>query len=62
MSQNVHATQQDRSTCCLQHSVVLPAETVDMRKHLSTLSQAESSKNAKAVFATYELFMEMHIT
>jgi hypothetical protein len=42
---------------CLQQSIMLPAETLEKRKHLLTLSLAKLRQKAKAPLTIYELFI-----
>ena len=46
-----------RATCCSWHSVMLPAETFEMRKRLLTLSLAQLRQKTEAILKNYELFI-----
>jgi hypothetical protein len=59
----ITGTEQAHSTCslpatlCLQHTLMLPTETVVMGKRFLSLSQAKPKQNAKAILKIYQLFI-----
>ena len=51
------STRSSRSTCCSLLRVMLPAKSIERRKHLLTISVAKPRYNAEAVLKTYDLFI-----
>jgi len=50
------STRSSRATCHSQNSVMLPAETAEMRKSLLTLALEKQRKNTKAILKKEKLF------
>jgi len=50
------STRSSRATCHSQNSVILPAETAEMRKSLLTLALEKPRKNTKAILKKEKLF------
>lgn len=67
--QNIHyalrqanSTRSSRATSCSGHSVMLPPDTIEMRKRVLTIFLANLKENAEAIFTTYllSIYADIH--